>query len=124
MKRLALVLIALVALVGVAPAHAQEQTSSERINAFAFDAVVNDDGSLGVTETIDYDFGSEQHHGIFRDIPTRLTYDDRFTIVMLSSAGHRLSGIRFDDLQFETGYDKWQAYGQSKTANSLFAVHH
>ena len=32
-------------------------------------------------------------------------------------------GIRFDDLQFERDpYDKWQAYGQSKTANSLFAV--
>jgi NAD(P)-dependent dehydrogenase (short-subunit alcohol dehydrogenase family) len=44
-------------------------------------------------------------------------------VVALSSAGHRNSGIRFDDLQFESGdYDKWQAYGQAKTANSLFAV--
>jgi hypothetical protein len=25
-------------------------------------------------------------------------------------------------LQFERGYDKWKAYGQSKTANVLFAV--
>src|SRR3954453_18767193 len=40
----------------------------------------------------------------------------------LSSTGHKLSGIRWDDLMFETGYDKWQAYGQAKTANSLFAV--
>jgi NAD(P)-dependent dehydrogenase (short-subunit alcohol dehydrogenase family) len=44
-------------------------------------------------------------------------------VVALSSTGHKLSPIRFDDLQFEDGYDKWQAYGQSKTANSLFAVH-
>ncbi|MDO8210858.1 SDR family NAD(P)-dependent oxidoreductase [Conexibacter sp. CPCC 206217] len=43
-------------------------------------------------------------------------------VVALSSTGHKLSGIRWDDLQFETGYDKWQAYGQSKTADSLFAV--
>ena len=43
-------------------------------------------------------------------------------VVALSSTGHKLSGIRFDDLQFEHGYDKWQAYGQAKTANSLFAV--
>ncbi|MGO4385690.1 SDR family NAD(P)-dependent oxidoreductase [Specibacter sp. RAF43] len=43
-------------------------------------------------------------------------------VVSLSSTGHKLSGIRFDDLQFSTGYDKWQAYGQAKTANSLFAV--
>ncbi|MFB9237730.1 SDR family NAD(P)-dependent oxidoreductase [Plantactinospora siamensis] len=43
-------------------------------------------------------------------------------VVALSSAGHRRSGIRWDDVQFERGYDKWAAYGQSKTANALFAV--
>jgi NAD(P)-dependent dehydrogenase (short-subunit alcohol dehydrogenase family) len=43
-------------------------------------------------------------------------------VVALSSTGHKLSGIRFDDPQFNTGYDKWVAYGQAKTANSLFAV--
>jgi NAD(P)-dependent dehydrogenase (short-subunit alcohol dehydrogenase family) len=43
-------------------------------------------------------------------------------VVALSSTGHKASGIRFDDLQFEHGYDKWEAYGQAKSANSLFAV--
>jgi NAD(P)-dependent dehydrogenase (short-subunit alcohol dehydrogenase family) len=44
-------------------------------------------------------------------------------VIELTSAAHRISGIRWDDLQFERDpYDKWQAYGQSKTANSLFAV--
>ena len=44
-------------------------------------------------------------------------------VVALSSRGHKVSGIRFDDLMFEDGdYDKWQAYGQAKTANVLFAV--
>jgi NAD(P)-dependent dehydrogenase (short-subunit alcohol dehydrogenase family) len=43
-------------------------------------------------------------------------------VVALSSTGHKLSPIRFDDLQFESGYEKWAAYGQAKTANSLFAV--
>lgn len=44
-------------------------------------------------------------------------------VVMLSSVGHRRSPIRFDDPNFESApYDKWLAYGQSKTANSLFAV--
>ena len=42
-------------------------------------------------------------------------------VVALSSTGHKLSDIRWEDPQFETGYDKWQAYGQSKTANALFA---
>jgi NAD(P)-dependent dehydrogenase (short-subunit alcohol dehydrogenase family) len=43
-------------------------------------------------------------------------------VVSVSSTGHRRSGIRWDDLQFEQGYDKWEAYGQAKTANVLFAV--
>jgi len=43
-------------------------------------------------------------------------------VVALSSTGHKLSPIRFDDLMFEQGYEKWAAYGQAKTANSLFAV--
>jgi NAD(P)-dependent dehydrogenase (short-subunit alcohol dehydrogenase family) len=44
-------------------------------------------------------------------------------IISLSSLGHRFSGILFDDPNFLTHpYEKWTAYGQSKTANSLFAV--
>ena len=43
-------------------------------------------------------------------------------VVALSSTGHKLSAIRFDDINFNAGYDKWQAYGQAKTANALFAV--
>ena len=35
-------------------------------------------GDLSVVETIDYDFGAEQRHGIYREIPTRLHYDDRY----------------------------------------------
>lgn len=43
-------------------------------------------------------------------------------VVTLSSTGHKVSDIRWDDVHFETSpYDKWQAYGQSKTANALFA---
>jgi NAD(P)-dependent dehydrogenase (short-subunit alcohol dehydrogenase family) len=44
-------------------------------------------------------------------------------VVSVSSRGHYFSPIRWDDLHFSLGYDKWQAYGQSKTANVLFAVH-
>jgi len=44
-------------------------------------------------------------------------------IVSVSSLGHRLSPVDFDDPHFERRpYDKWIAYGQSKTANALFAV--
>ncbi|CAB4909100.1 unannotated protein [freshwater metagenome] len=44
-------------------------------------------------------------------------------IVSVSSSGHAASPIVFDDLHFERRpYDPGLAYGQSKTANSLFAV--
>jgi NAD(P)-dependent dehydrogenase (short-subunit alcohol dehydrogenase family) len=44
-------------------------------------------------------------------------------LVSLSSIGHRRSGIRWDDPHFRHGpYDKWESYGQAKTANALFAV--
>ncbi|MFJ4084349.1 SDR family NAD(P)-dependent oxidoreductase [Streptomyces iakyrus] len=44
-------------------------------------------------------------------------------VVSVSSGGHHMSGIHWDDVHWTRGYDKWQAYGQAKTANSLFAVH-
>ncbi|WP_329045416.1 SDR family NAD(P)-dependent oxidoreductase [Amycolatopsis sp. NBC_01488] len=47
---------------------------------------------------------------------------DGARVVSLSSRGHHYSPIRWDDVQFERGYDKWAAYGQAKTANVLFAV--
>jgi NAD(P)-dependent dehydrogenase (short-subunit alcohol dehydrogenase family) len=43
-------------------------------------------------------------------------------VVSVSSSGHRLSAMRWDDPHFNTGYDRSEAYGQSKTANALFAV--
>jgi NAD(P)-dependent dehydrogenase (short-subunit alcohol dehydrogenase family) len=43
-------------------------------------------------------------------------------VVVLSSTAHKISAIRWDDLHFASEYDKWQAYGQSKTADSLFAI--
>lgn len=44
-------------------------------------------------------------------------------VVNTSSLGHHISGIRWDDPHFtETPYEKWTAYGQSKSANVLFAI--
>ena len=44
-------------------------------------------------------------------------------VVSLSSIGHRRSDVHLDDPNYlEREYEKWAAYGQSKTANSLFAV--
>ena len=44
-------------------------------------------------------------------------------LVSLSSSGHRRAPMNFDDPHFRSHpYDKWEAYGQAKTANALFAV--
>ncbi|MEU1624965.1 SDR family NAD(P)-dependent oxidoreductase [Streptomyces sp. NPDC020096] len=44
-------------------------------------------------------------------------------VVAVSSSGHLFSPIVFDDIHFAfRPYDPWLAYGQSKTANILFAV--
>jgi NAD(P)-dependent dehydrogenase (short-subunit alcohol dehydrogenase family) len=44
-------------------------------------------------------------------------------IVTVSSSGHLLSPVVFDDIDFAfRDYNPWAAYGQSKTANVLFAV--
>ncbi|WNI19032.1 SDR family NAD(P)-dependent oxidoreductase [Actinacidiphila sp. ITFR-21] len=47
----------------------------------------------------------------------------RGRVVAVSSGGHRRSPVRWDDIDFAGGYDKWAAYGQAKTANALFARH-
>lgn len=47
----------------------------------------------------------------------------RARIVSVSSGRHLLSPVIFDDLHFAfRPYDRWLAYGQSKTANVLFAL--
>ncbi|GGV04438.1 oxidoreductase [Streptomyces filipinensis] len=43
-------------------------------------------------------------------------------VVSVSSRGHHFSGVRWDDVHWRRSYDKWEAYGQAKTANALFAV--
>ncbi|MEO8422483.1 MAG: DUF2207 domain-containing protein [Actinomycetota bacterium] len=78
MKRLVIVIVACIAALWFgadAPASAQ---SSEGIRAYDVKIEIRGDGSLLITETIEYDFGSAQRHGIVRDVPTRQTYDDRY----------------------------------------------
>ena len=55
-----------------APARAQ---ASERILDYRVDLEIEADGMLLVSEQIAYDFGIEERHGIFRDVPVRFRYD-------------------------------------------------
>ena len=62
------------------------------------------------------------HFILITELLDLLTDDGR--VVVLSSAAHRRApkvGIDFENLSGARGYDPWQAYGQSKLANLLFA---
>jgi NAD(P)-dependent dehydrogenase (short-subunit alcohol dehydrogenase family) len=64
------------------------------------------------------------HFALTRALLPSLLKAEAPRVVALSSIGHRLSGIHFDDLHFERReYNKWKAYGQAKSANALMALH-
>ena len=76
MRRLGGVLAALaVTALWGSPALAQ---TSEVIHSYDVAIEIRADDSIRITEVIAYDFGSSPHHGIFRDVPTREAYDDRY----------------------------------------------
>ena len=63
------------------------------------------------------------HFALTVGLHAALAAADNARVVSVSSRDHRLSPVDFDDLFFTNReYDKWAAYGQSKTANALFAV--
>jgi NAD(P)-dependent dehydrogenase (short-subunit alcohol dehydrogenase family) len=63
------------------------------------------------------------HHALVNRLWPAIAVGGGARIVAVSSGAHGITGIRWDDVHFISGYDRWQAYGQSKTANALFAVH-
>ena len=80
LPRYGLVASLVLAAIAVA-AFAREGASAsghEHIQRYDVFLEVEADGDLHVEERIVYDFGSSARHGIFRDIPVRLRYDDRY----------------------------------------------
>ena len=57
---------------------AAEQAGIERIHTYDVNLQITGTGDLLVEEIISYDFGAQEKHGIFREIPVRLDYDDRY----------------------------------------------
>ena len=63
------------------------------------------------------------HFALFAHLKPQLLKRSGARVVALSSLAHRISDIDLDDWNWETGeYDKWKAYGRSKSANALFAL--
>ncbi len=63
-------------------------------------------------------FGHFALTGLLIDI---LTKTENSRIVTMSSFGHKMGTINFDDLNSEKKYNRTKAYSQSKLANILFA---
>jgi NAD(P)-dependent dehydrogenase (short-subunit alcohol dehydrogenase family) len=75
------------------------------------------------TDGFETQFGTNHlgHFVFVNRIAPLLSEGGRF--ISLSSSGHRFSNVHLDDPNFENRpYDPFSAYGQSKTANILFAV--
>ncbi len=63
------------------------------------------------------------HFVLTRELAPYLKNAQGARVVSLSSLAHKRSPIRFEDIHFrDSDYEKWEAYGQSKTANALFAL--
>ncbi|MET8360969.1 oxidoreductase [Micromonospora sp. NPDC005171] len=63
------------------------------------------------------------HYALANLLWPALTAAGTARVVSVASGRNPAWRIRWDDVQFERGYDKWEAYTQSKLANVLFARH-
>jgi uncharacterized membrane protein YgcG len=61
-----------------APSGARAQTGTGWITSYNTGIAIQRDGSILVTERIVYNFGSNQRHGIIREIPVRLGYNGSY----------------------------------------------
>ena len=95
------------------------------------DVLVNNAGVMAIQELTLTDRGQEMqfatnhlgHFALALGLHDALTAAGGARIVSVSSAGHLRSPVIFDDLNFSfREYTPFDAYGQSKTANVLFAV--
>lgn len=112
----------LASLDSVRAAAAQLRSEFERIDLLFANAGVMATPAGRTADGFDVQLGTN-HLGHF--LLTALlgpSLPDDGRVVATSSLGHVLTGMRWPDPHFEhEPYDKWQAYGQSKSANILFA---
>ncbi|CAG9951778.1 unnamed protein product [Clonostachys rosea f. rosea IK726] len=113
----------------------QVRAAADEINSLneKIDVIVNNAGIMApahskTVDGIESQFGTN-HIGPFLFTNLLLSKQlgvsssGKLRIVNISSNGYRLSPIRFEDWNFDDGktYNRWAAYGQSKTANMLFS---
>ncbi|MFN4025194.1 MAG: oxidoreductase [Hyphomonas sp.] len=63
------------------------------------------------------------HMALYQGLLPSLRAAGGARVVALSSTGHIISGVNWDDPNYNARpYEKWEAYGQSKSSNALFAL--
>ena len=105
-------------------------TDGYKENFNRLDLLINNAGIMACPETrIGNNWESQiaiNHFGHFmltKELMDMMADNDGARFVSLSSSAHSLTGILWDDIHFlNNPYDKWMAYGQSKTASSLIAI--
>jgi protochlorophyllide reductase len=93
------------------------------------DLLINNAGVMGLPRSLTRD-GFERQFGINHLGHFALTCAllpllrgrEGARVVTVTSGAQYFGRISFDDLQGEQRYDRWQAYGQSKLANVMFAL--
>ncbi|KAJ5312272.1 hypothetical protein PENANT_c011G06161 [Penicillium antarcticum] len=111
------------------------RSAAEQVNSWTdiptIDVLVNNAGIMATEYGLSEDGVESQfatnHLGPFlftNLVMGKILNSEAPRVVMVTSDGHRLSPIRFDDYNFDGGetYNKWAAYGQAKTANMLMAL--
>ena len=105
-------------------------TAGYKENFNKLDLLINNAGIMACPETrIGNNWESQiavNHFGHFlltKELMDTMADNDGARFVSLSSSAHSLTGMLWDDIHFHSNpYDKWMAYGQSKTASSLIAI--
>ena len=105
-------------------------TDGYKENFNRLDLLINNAGIMACPETrIGNNWESQiavNHFGHFlftKELMDMMANNDGARFVSLSSSAHSLTGVLWDDIHFLSNpYDKWLAYGQSKTASSLIAI--
>lgn len=94
------------------------------------DILINNAGIMACPETRvgnnwESQFGINHigHQLLLKQLMNQFRADGQSRFISLSSSAHSISKILWEDIHFEdSSYNKWTAYGQSKTAASLLAI--
>ena len=112
----------LASLASVREAASRFLASHERL-----DLLVNNAGIMAVPlgqtrDGFELQFGTNHlgHFAITGLLIERLLATPDSRVVTISSGGHRMGRIDFEDLHWRRRYGRWRAYGRSKLANLLF----